>query len=266
MPDFEEQLNELKIITKSFKIKDLSKALGVSPATIRTWRSRNKIPDEVYLKAQMSQEGHDSTRPVPHEKQKETKILPFEYIGGKEFTEKLVFATESSNFLQLAESFAIPRSTISTWHTRNMTPFEIAVRVHLAKGVSLRWLLLDEGEAFETSPVVSPAKLVIEKITNGILDKSGEISLDKAKMERNGLTQTCTRVIDLDGSLLFVNTKETKAISGRYLLDIDGAISINHLQRLPGKKLAMSYGNTSVEVAEADIVVLGRVVLAMEKE
>jgi len=28
----------------------------------------------------------------------------------------------------------------------------------------------------------------------------------------------------------------------------------------------MSYGNTSVEVAEADIVVLGRVVLAMEKE
>ncbi|QUM88855.1 hypothetical protein HWV03_08615 [Moritella sp. 36] len=31
-------------------------------------------------------------------------------------------------------------------------------------------------------------------------------------------------------------------------MDIDGSISINHLQRLPGKKLAMSYGNTSVEV------------------
>jgi len=75
-------------------------------------------------------------------------------------------------------------------------------------------------------------------------------------------------VIDLDGSLLFVNTEETKPISGRYLLDTDGAISINHLQRLPGKKVAMSYGNTSVEVevAKADIVVLGRVVLAMEKE
>ncbi|NQZ92319.1 MAG: hypothetical protein HRT97_08265 [Moritella sp.] len=47
---------------------------------------------------------------------------------------------------------------------------------------------------------------------------------------------------------------------------MDGSISINHLQRLPGKKLAMSYGNTSVEVAEADIVVLGRVALVMEKE
>ena len=73
-------------------------------------------------------------------------------------------------------------------------------------------------------------------------------------------------VINLDGSLLLVNTEETNPSSGRYLLDIDGSISINHLQRLPGKKLAMSYGNTSIEVAEADIVVLGRVALVMEKE
>jgi len=85
-------------------------------------------------------------------------------------------------------------------------------------------------------------------------------------MERYGLTPTTTRVIDLDGSLLFVNTEEVTPSSGRYLLDIDGSISINGLQRLPGKKLAMSYGNTSVEVAEADIVVLGRVALTMDKE
>ena len=41
---------------------------------------------------------------------------------------------------------------------------------------------------------------------------------------------------------------------------------INNLQRLPGKKLAMSYGNTSIEVQEEDLTVLGRVVLVMEKE
>jgi len=85
-------------------------------------------------------------------------------------------------------------------------------------------------------------------------------------MKRYELTPSITREIDLNGSLLFVNTEEKKPSSGRYLLYIDGSISINHLQRLLGKKLAMSYGNTSVEIAEADIVVLGRVVLAMEKE
>jgi len=147
-----------------------------------------------------------------------------------------------------------------------LTTFKIAVRVHLAKGVSLKWLLLDQGEAFESAGVILKEKLVIEKIANGMLDESGEMNLDVAIMERYELTRSITRVIDLDGSLLFVNTEETNPSSGRYLLDIDGSISINHLQRLPGKKLAMSYGNTSVEIAEADIVVLGRVVLAMEKE
>lgn len=196
----------------------------------------------------------------------QVKIPPFDYKGGKEITKKLVEVTKSTNLIELAESFDIPRTTISTWHTRNMTPFEIAVRIHLTKGVSLRWLLLDEGEAFETSVSISKEKLTIERITNGSLDNTDEMSLDTTTMKRYGLTSSNTRVIDLDGSLLFVNTEETIPSSGRYLLDIDGSISINHLQRLPGKKLAMSYGNTSIEVAEADIVVLGRVALAMEKE
>ncbi|QUM84597.1 helix-turn-helix domain-containing protein [Moritella sp. 28] len=199
-------------------------------------------------------------------KQLQAEIPPFEYQGGKVVTEKLVSITNSGNFQGLTTKFGIPKSTIATWHQREISPFEIAVRVHLAKGVSLKWLLLDQGEAFESAGVMLKEKLVIEKITNGMLDESGEMNLDVSIMERYELTPSITRVIDLDGSLLFVNTEETNPSSGRYLLDIDGSISINGLQRLPGKKLAMSYGNTSVEVAEADIVVLGRVVLAMEKE
>ena len=199
-------------------------------------------------------------------RQLQALIPPFEYLGGKKVTEKLVSITDSVNFQGLTTTFGIPKSTIATWHQREISPFEIAVRVHLAKGVSLRWLLLDEGDAFETSVAISKENLTIEKITNGTLDNTDEISLDTATMSRYGLTSGYTRVIDFDGSLLFINTEEMIPSSGRYLLDIDGSISINHLQRLPGKKLAMSYGNTSVEVAEADIVVLGRVMLVMEKE
>ena len=150
-----------------------------------------------------------------------------------------------------------------------MTPFEIAVRIYLAKGISLRWLWLDEGEAFESAGVILKEKLTIEKIANGILVESGEMGFDVTTMERYGLTPANIRVIDLDGALLFVNTEEINPSSGRYLLDIDGSISVNHLQRLPGKKLAMIYGNAPIEVEveeEADIVVLGRVALAMEKE
>ncbi|MGN2719748.1 helix-turn-helix domain-containing protein [Aliivibrio fischeri] len=40
-----------------------------------------------------------------------------------------------------------------------MTPFEVAVRIHLAKGVSLRWLLLDEGEPYENSSRTHTSKV-----------------------------------------------------------------------------------------------------------
>jgi SOS-response transcriptional repressor LexA len=53
----DEQITELKQLTKTAKITDLSKALGVSPSTVRTWRSREKIPENIFLKAEeMAQE------------------------------------------------------------------------------------------------------------------------------------------------------------------------------------------------------------------
>lgn len=200
------------------------------------------------------------------------ELPPFNYKGGKNVTEKLKTVTGCKTYDEMAVAFNIPKSTIFTWHTRDMTPYEIAIRAHLTTGVSLKWLLLDEGEAFnEDSSRNSvntniPKIIKIETISNGEISDSSEINLDFVAMARYGLTQSNTRIIDLDGTLLFINTEETKPISGRYMLDIDGAMSVNHLQRLPGKKLAMSYGNTSVEVAEDDITVLGRVALVMEKE
>ncbi|NQZ92318.1 MAG: hypothetical protein HRT97_08260 [Moritella sp.] len=59
-------------------------------------------------------------------------------------------------------------------------------------------------------------KLVIENIANGALNNTEDMSLDVTTMKRYGLTPANTRVIDLDGSLLFVNTEETNPSSGRY--------------------------------------------------
>ncbi|CAH6864342.1 transcriptional regulator [Vibrio splendidus] len=57
MKTIDEQITELKQLTKTAKITDLSKALGVSPSTVRTWRSREKIPENIFLKAEeMAQE------------------------------------------------------------------------------------------------------------------------------------------------------------------------------------------------------------------
>lgn len=51
MHDVNIEIDELKRITKTSKIVDLSKALGVSTSTIRSWRTRGKIPQKIIDRA-----------------------------------------------------------------------------------------------------------------------------------------------------------------------------------------------------------------------
>ncbi|OBU17270.1 hypothetical protein AYY19_11685 [Photobacterium aquimaris] len=168
----------------------------------------------------------------------------------------------------LARRLGIPKGTISTWLQRDTTPFEISIIVHLATGLSLRWLLLDEGEPFssETNTNESVESISISKILNGTLVDDSSISIDLLTLERYGLHTVSTKVIDHDGIIHFVNTLENNPTVGRYLISIDGNISINRIQRLPGKKLAMSFGDSTIEISDEDIDVVGRIVMTMEKE
>ncbi|MGR6831417.1 hypothetical protein [Aliivibrio wodanis] len=42
--------------------------------------------------------------------------------------------------------------------------------------------------------------------------------------------------------------RTTITTSGKYLIDMDGSFSINELQRLPGKKLAISFNGSTINV------------------
>ncbi|HIF9091481.1 TPA: phage repressor protein CI [Photobacterium damselae] len=196
----------------------------------------------------------------------QTKIPAFTYQGGRDITEKLKLITNVNEFQDLADVFEIPRSTISTWHTRNMTPFEIVVRASLATGCSLRWLVLDEGEPFVKENSGSIEEIKLEKISNGLLVNDGYIKIDSITLERYGLSHRETRAINHDGDIYFINTSENNPTSGQYLINIDSNIMMNTVQRLPGKKLAVDFGNSTLEVLDTDISVIGRVAMIMSKE
>lgn len=59
---------------------------------------------------------------------------------------------------------------------------------------------------------------------------------------------------------------EHQAASGIYLVDMDGLLSLNGIQGLPGKKLAISFNGSTLTVKEDDMRVVGRVALVMEKK
>ena len=59
---------------------------------------------------------------------------------------------------------------------------------------------------------------------------------------------------------------EHQAASGIYLMDMDVLLSLNNIQRLPGKKLAISFNSSTPTVEEDEVRVLGRVALVMAKK
>ena len=199
---------------------------------------------------------------------KQEKIPPFEYSGGREFTSRLLNVTGTTNLVELSDLLNVPRTTISTWHRRDMTAYEIAIRICLTTGASLKYVVLGEGEPFDTDvkPVDISIPLTKEVLQDGEITISNVIKFDGVLLNSYNLNQDTVRLIEHKSELMMVDTNKTNPTSGRYLINIDGSISINHLQRLPGKKLAMSFGDSTIEVSDDDINVIGRIVMTMEKE
>ena len=196
------------------------------------------------------------------------KVEAFDYLGGRDFTDKLKEVTGCSSYDLLADYYGIPKSTIFTWHQHNRTAYELIIRQHLATGVSVRYLALGEGEPYPEVASTQNTSISLSKfsIVNGELNKKGTMELGASTLEDFDLDANNTIVIQQDGKLLFINKAESQPASGSYLLNIDGVLSINHLQRLPGKKLAIAFDTSTIEVAEEDIEVVGRVALEMTKK
>ncbi|EKO3543264.1 phage repressor protein CI [Vibrio fluvialis] len=198
---------------------------------------------------------------------------PFEYLKGREVTEKLKEITNSRDFLTLAEVLGVPKSTISTWHQRKLTPHEIIIRTHLRTGASIAYMALGEGEAF---PEQNTQKHVSRKrepktlfdidyfnLTNGKLAGNETLAFDKSYLDKLGVLNVMA--VENDGTTYIVDKEVRQAVSGTYLVDMDGLLSLNEIQRLPGKKLAISFNGSTIQVDELDVKVVGRVAVVMER-
>ncbi|WP_170111814.1 S24/S26 family peptidase [Photobacterium frigidiphilum] len=67
-------------------------------------------------------------------------------------------------------------------------------------------------------------------------------------------------LVQHDGQKLFVDTNNTKVISGKYLVSFDGLNTVNNLQRIPGGKVFMDLSGEKIEIQENKLIVIGMVV------
>lgn len=201
------------------------------------------------------------------------KIDQISYLGGKDVIKKLMKVTNSERQQDIADVFDIPKSTIATWRQRDLTPFEIAIRTHLRTGVSLEWLLLDKGDPYPQTPTQkhitkkNESKTIFDvdcfRIEDGQLVGSGTIAFDKSLLDEVGVINAMAIKDGL--KTVLINKESRQAVNGTYLVDMDGLLSLNEIQRLPGKKLAISFNGSTIQVDELDVKVVGRVAVVMER-
>ncbi|MEJ3599271.1 helix-turn-helix domain-containing protein [Vibrio vulnificus] len=213
------------------------------------------------------------------------RIPPFDYIKGEAFTEILKEVSGCKTLLDMSELFGIPKATFSAWNTHERTSHELMVRLHLAKGVPIEKMALGIDRPLtglvsepiarylptkNQEPSVNPqhqtAILKSFCLTNGQLIETGEIPYAKRIFNSWNLNEGRTIEIETNDGRFIVDQEAINAVSGKYLIDIDGNLSINQIQRLPGKKLAIVFGESTIEVSEHDIKVLGRVAVTLKKD
>lgn len=162
-----------------------------------------------------------------------------------------------SQKIQLANHFDIASSSLSNRYTRGAISYDFAAHCALETGANLRWLLTGEGEAFVNNRESSDAKRIEGfTLSEEILKSDKQLSID-AQFFTKPLTDGMA--IRSEGKIYFVD-KQASLSDGLWLVDIEGAISIRELTKLPGRKLHVAGGKVPFECGIDDIKAVGRVV------
>ena len=198
----------------------------------------------------------------------------FDYQGGKEVTDRLheIFGTKTIR--DLGDKLEVSASTIATWHKRGLCPFEVVVRANIYTGVSLKWLTLGQGEPFPNRDSSAHESKRLEtkflfdidsfQIKDGQLSDLRTLTFDKSYLDEIDVKNAMA--IRTSDTTYIIDKEVHQAVSGTYLVDMDGLLSLNEIQRLPGKKLAISFNGSTLTVEEDEVRVVGRVALVMEKK
>ncbi|MDB1126110.1 helix-turn-helix domain-containing protein [Vibrio algarum] len=213
------------------------------------------------------------------------KIPEQAFLKGHDFTNNLKMLLGCKNLQELSSLTGVPTSTFSTWNMKNRTSFELMIRVHLAfnipmKDISLGYqipngdnerLKVEENSTSyrlgnELSTLAhnkTPAILESYELKNGqLVDRHVTLFDPELLLDFN---DDKLMVVKDRNQLFIIDTSCNQAVSGLYLINIDGFLSLNQIQRIPGNNIAIAFNNSTLNVSENDIAVIGKVATEVKR-
>ncbi|EJL6460742.1 phage repressor protein CI (plasmid) [Vibrio cholerae] len=203
---------------------------------------------------------------------KPTVPMP-DYGDAKAFINRLKIATGEKKDGELAILIGKPKSTIATWKQQNRINHEAMILVHLLTGASIQYLALGIGDPFPNGkqaanlPVSNeqPESNVVHMIQNGELFVCRTMTLGKGTLDFFGLNSEHLTIVDHEDETLFIDRQESLPSSGRYLVAIDNVFGVYELQRLPNSKVEVQFSTSNHDLNLADLLIAGKVKMAMKK-
>jgi len=255
---------------------ELSSLIGVSTGSIATWQTRNTTPFELLIRIHLAT-GVDLDFLLFGKNEDKQNVLKFcsppnqipdfatinqnlksfrfsivrppNYDGGRIIIDRLITLLNLKSRVEFRQLTSVSEGSIATWQTRNVTPFELLARIHLATDVPMLFLCFGKHEYPSCKPIKlgeSPAvdmqnptatadiyKLKKFSIAHGKKTQVGDYRVSHDFLKDCGLAINNDFVVKAESSTYFINTDIKSVTKGLYLFAINDSYQIGELRQLP---------------------------------
>jgi phage repressor protein C with HTH and peptisase S24 domain len=176
--------------------------------------------------------------------------------GGKKAIERLVEAYGFGTRQALCDHLGVSKSTMATRYMRDIFPADWVIQCALETGTSLNWLTTGHGSK-QASANTNTIEVEKYLLSDGALQKDGFYIFDKGF-----LPSTFKKpFVITDNNSEFICDKEFDDIrDGKWIISIDGEITIRDITRLPGGRIFVEGGNRAFECKIEDIEIIGKII------
>lgn len=181
--------------------------------------------------------------------------------GGREAIERLVEAYGFTTRQALADHLMVSKSTLANRYLRDTFPSDWIIRCALETGTSLAWLTTGNGPVFDDlrNDIVA---ITCKKIVDAELFDSNFYLLDKALLPDSIVSP----LIVSDSETLILCEQEFDEITdGKWIILVEGKISIRMLTRIPVGRVKVSDANSFFECNIQDIQAIAKCKFSLMK-
>ncbi|HDR2385013.1 phage repressor protein CI [Enterobacter roggenkampii] len=252
--------------------KELGEKLGIYANNISSWLARDSVPGNVFVECAIETgadigwlvTGELAKANSPHTALKGKEL--YEEVmasGGKAVLRRILDAYGFSMQKELGDLLGISSGTISTWVRRDFFPGDVVVTCALDTGVSLEWLATGKGQMrANKEAAISNYSIKKSRLESGELKDAGAWYPDPSMIPSDSEELIFVEGV---GSSWLVDRSASNISNGRWLIDIDGALDVFDVIRLPGGKVRLTNKSAEFECNISDITPAGAVVLTLEK-